>query len=233
MVIFDQLRISDDGQHLYIDAHVNTVKHFNNIYMDSLTIYAADCSTESIPDSPSDNTSYIYKERLGEGIREIERVIDLTALKQAYNNVIPNADGSFNYERDVIDKDAPYAREDFGNKSFSKHLFFVYIRCAETGEANPSFICLPCSAQKLDNVAATFDENVLHQRVMDYSKELIDSCTIPQGFTDFILLWNAFKAAIETEHLLPALKFYKLLFCKGRGMRSITGGKSKGCGCYG
>lgn len=31
MVIFDQLRISDDGKRMYINAHVNKADYFNDI----------------------------------------------------------------------------------------------------------------------------------------------------------------------------------------------------------
>ena len=33
MVIYDQLRISDDGKSLFIDAHVNEAHFFDNVYM--------------------------------------------------------------------------------------------------------------------------------------------------------------------------------------------------------
>ena len=31
MILFDQLRISDDGQRLYINAHVNKADYFKNL----------------------------------------------------------------------------------------------------------------------------------------------------------------------------------------------------------
>ena len=76
----------------------------------------------------------------------------------------------------------------------------------------------------------TFDENILYQRVMDYTKQLADDCNMPNGFIDFILRWNAFKASVETEHYIPAIKFYKMLFDDYSG----TGrGTFKPCGCHG
>ena len=80
---------------------------------------------------------------------------------------------------------------------------------------------------------------------MDYTKDLADDCTIPTGFTDFILLWNAFKASVETEHYGPAIKYYNMLFgnpderVTRDGSHSPFGGgsannrRTKPCGCHG
>ena len=229
MVIYDQLRVSDDGKQLFVDAHINTVENFDHIYMDNITIYAAGCQSDAPPEVPSDNSSYIYRQKLDGELRELHLMIDELILKKAQDNVVKNPDGSIS----IRDNTKPYATEELGARNFSSHLFFVIIQCAENGEANPCFICLPCSMQDMNNLAVTFDENLLYQQVMDYSKELLSDCTVPQGFTDFILLWNAFKAAVETEHYIPALKFFKMLFCKGRGKGRVVNGKSKGCGCRG
>lgn len=65
---------------------------------------------------------------------------------------------------------------------------------------------------------------------MDYIKQLSDNCTVPREFIDFILLWNGFKASIETEHYVPALKYWQMLFNNPKFINGIT---TKGCGCHG
>jgi hypothetical protein len=88
-------------------------------------------------------------------------------------------------------------------------------------------------------LGVTFDENLLYQRVMQYTKSLADNCKIPVAFMDFILLWNAFKASVETEHYIPAIKYYNMLFGKDAdgnpyGAYDKTSGViSKPCGCHG
>jgi hypothetical protein len=64
---------------------------------------------------------------------------------------------------------------------------------------------------------------------MDFTKSLADECKIPVGFADFILLWNAFKAAVETEHYISAVKYWKMLFDKNIS----SYGNNKPCGCHG
>ena len=43
MILFDQLRISDDGKRLYINAHVNKADYFANVYIQySVNSYVID-----------------------------------------------------------------------------------------------------------------------------------------------------------------------------------------------
>ena len=53
-VVFDQLRISDDGKRMYIDVHVNKADYFDNIYLDELTIMTADKVSETNPNEPTE-----------------------------------------------------------------------------------------------------------------------------------------------------------------------------------
>jgi hypothetical protein len=66
---------------------------------------------------------------------------------------------------------------------------------------------------------------------MEFTRELAVECRIPRGFLDMILLWNGFKAAIETEHYIPAIDFWKKLFFGHHGMPGLT--NPKPCGCHG
>lgn len=202
-VIFDQLRISDDGQRMYINVHVNQADYFDNIYLDSLTIMTADKVSEAAPELVTDD--YIYQQHFDGTVKQADLVF---------------TPADFN--------------EKFTKSNLSSDLFFVYIKIK--GVPDP---CTPCRLDEETTLGVTFDENILYQRVMDYTKDLADDCNIPVGFTDFILLWNAFKASVETEHYIPAIKYYNMLFGNdsdgnaygpyGKASK-ITG---KGCGCHG
>ena len=110
--------------------------------------------------------------------------------------------------------------------NLSGDLFFVYFKVK--GVPDP---CTPCRLDEETTLGVTFDENILYQRVMGYTKGLADTCNIPMGFTDFILQWNAFKASIETEHYIPAIKFWNMLF---ENSNHIAGYRTtKPCGCHG
>lgn len=219
MVLFDQLRISDDGKRMYINVHVNTADYFENIFLESVTILTSDKVLETNPGTPTDD--FIYFEKFDSDMKEAALVIDIGSLNAAYNNWNPETQQPVNASK-------PYAKVSFDKNNFSSNLFFVYIKCTEGALVG----CPPCTLDELTTLGVTFDENLLYQKVMDFTKQLADDCTVPQDFTDFILLWNAFKASVETEHFVPATKYWNMLF-DNRGGTPFSGGVRKNCGCHG
>ena len=204
MIIFDQLRISDDGKRMYINAHVNKADYFNDIYIDSIVIQTADKVSETDPGLPT--SDYVYIKKAEENAKELNLVLEASDLSRSWESD-PNAIA-------------------FGRGDMSNTLFFVYIKCKGTPGS-----CTPCRLDEETTLGVVFDENVLHQKVMDYTKELVADCSIPSAFIDFILLWNAFKSAIETEHYIPAIKFFNMMFDEvGKSCQSRT---IKTCGCNG
>ena len=204
MIIFDQLRISDDGKRMYINAHVNKADYFKDIYIDSIVIQTADKVLETDPGLPT--SDYVYIKKAEENAKELNLVLEASDLSKSWESD-PNAIA-------------------FGRGDMSKTLFFVYIKCKGTPGS-----CTPCRLDEETTLGVVFDENVLHQKVMDYTKEPVTDCSVPSAFIDFILLWNAFKSAIETEHYIPAIKFYNMMFDEvGKSCQSRT---IKTCRCNG
>ncbi len=197
MVIFDQLKISDNGKLMMVNFHVNGAEYFKNIYLESLTIMTADQVSETDP--LTSTAQYIYKVEFEDNLKE-------------YNVALQPTD--FN--------------ENFTKSNFSSDLFFVYVKCKDA----PIIGCPPCRLDELTTLGVTFDENLLHQKVLGYTNDLLADCNVPQGFTDFILLWQAFKSAIESEHYIPAIKYWKMLFDIPVGSGGYIGNTGN-CGCNG
>jgi hypothetical protein len=193
MVLFDQLRISDDGKRMYINAHVNKADVFADTTIEKMCICLGNKVYEATTIDPESN-SIIYSKDYLEGTKEINEVIS------------------------IDDEDLIY------NKSSFKDLFFVYIKCANVPEEGKCYSMVGNYV-----LGVTFDESLLYQKVMGFTKGLADECQVPVGFADFILLWNAFKAAVETEHFIPAVKYWNMLFDKNSGSH----GNNKPCGCHG
>ena len=107
--------------------------------------------------------------------------------------------------------------------TLSDKLLFVYVVC--NGTPDP---CTPCRLDELTTLGVTFDEALFYQKVMQYTRQLADGCDVPKEFIDLILLWNGFKAAIETEHYIVAIDFWKKLF-SAYSTFTVT----KPCGCHG
>lgn len=194
-VIFDQLRISDDGKKMYINLHVNKAGYFDDIYLDSITIMNADKVSETNPNMPT--SDYIYNKVFEDNQKEA----DLVLLPSDFN-------------------------EYFAKSDFSRDLFFVFVKI----KGVPSE-CTPCRLDEEVTLGVTFDDNLLYQKVMQFTKDLADTCTISRGFIDMILLWNGFKAAVNTEHYLPAIDFWKKMFYGHHGINGLS--SSKPCGCHG
>ena len=211
-IIYDQLRISDDGKRMYINLHVNGAEYFDDIYLDSLTIMTSDKVSETNPNEPTED--YIYKKVFDGNQKTADLVLTAEDFIRTW-------------------EDTPEALR-FRQSDMSNTLFFVFVKC----KGVPSE-CTPCRLDEEITLGVTFDENVLYQRVMGFTKELVNDCSIPQDFIDFILLWNAFKASVETEHYIPAIKYYNMLFGrdtdgKPYGVYDKTSGMiRKPCGCHG
>lgn len=185
MLIFDQLRISDDGKYMYIDMHVNTSDYFKDIYIQSITITTADKALETSPTEPKE---YLYKKEVEEeGVKELSLVLTVSDFIKSWekNPVAIN----------------------FTQSDMSKTLFFVYAKCGGVPD-----VCTPCTLDNEITLGVVFHEVLLYQRIMDFTKKLLTDCSVNQDFIDFILLWNAFKASIETEHYVSAVKFWNILF---------------------
>ena len=236
MIIFDQLRISDDGKRLYVNVHVNNADYFQSYYIDQITIVTADKALETECNAPSSN--FIYRE-IFSNTKSVDLVLDTGSFIAAHLNW----DEEIEHPNDF---GKPYADIAFGHNNLSQDLFFVFVHCKSSGKVNECFPYIPCELQAETTLGVTFDENLLYQRVMGYTKQLADDCTVPTGFTDFILLWNAFKASVETEHYVPAIKYYNMLFGRELGPdgqyvsygpfgggSSKSYGESKPCNCHG
>lgn len=202
MVIFDQLRLSDDAQKMYVNVHVNTASYFDNIYLDRIVVMTSDKVLEATiadlypTDSEGNPMDYEYTKQFEDGVKEAALVLTVNDFQSLKTTDMSNT------------------------------LFFVYVKCKGTvGE------CTPCRLDELTTLGVTFDEKMLYQRVMGYAKELADDCKVPVGFADFILLWNAFKAAVETEHYVAAIKYWEMLFDKSQS--TALAYTTKGCGCHG
>ena len=204
MILFDQLRISDDGKRMYINIHVNTANYFDNIYIDSITIMTADKVSEMNPQDPT--SDYIYKKVVEGNQKELSLV--LTA-----------EDFIRTWEQDT-------QAMMFKTGDMSKNLFFVYVKAKGTPDA-----CTPCGMDEEVTLDVTFDTNMLHKIIMDYTRELADNCSVPVGFANFILLWNALKSAIATGHYIPAIKFWNMMI--NGGNQNIHKKPIKNCGCHG
>ena len=60
MLIFDQLRLSDDDTKLYINVHVNKADYFKDMYLDNIKVMTADKVSETNPEVPTEDCIFTH-----------------------------------------------------------------------------------------------------------------------------------------------------------------------------
>lgn len=216
MILFDQLRISDDGQTLFIDAHVNESSYYDAVYMDSITICTESEISELTPEEPGSKFIYQADITSESGTKEIHLVLNKASFDAAYVNT--NSEGSAISEGAI-------ALEEFGAKDLSSNMFFVYIH-----SSNVPSECTPCTLDNEYSLGVTFDYGVIYNAAMGYTRELAEECVIPKKFIDFILNNEALKISLETEHYTEAVEYWDRLLNGCKSGSSVT---VKPCGCHG
>ena len=351
MIIIDQLRVSDDGKKMYLNAHVNKARYFDEVFIDKITICTEDQVSETNPQIQTGD--YVYQKEFNATddyviypIYNKTQVLSedlLLNIKNEYGgwsvsftskenstlngisitfsgkfsvfdtghlpkliitapDFIPAADGSnlndvrvlhsiegirFEKEghtawifkgKDYIDydnvcfylykqtSDGVYElvhlddtdnkeflhfywnaysyvptthskeinmvftpsmfNEKFSKTTFSDNMFFVYIECKGTPSSDT-----PCTLDEKTTLGVTFDYGLFYNQAMNYTRELVNTCSPSQQFIDFILNVEALKLGIETEHYIPAIQRWKWL--KEENKKGTVGNVAKSCGCHG
>lgn len=203
IVVFDQLKISSDGNKLLIGVHVNTADKYANVYLKSITIMDGNKVSETCPYAPTEE--YLDKIKFSEEDKYKEYSAEISAKNLARK-----------YETDVH-------AMNFTQKDMKKTLFFVYVEVTGAPASDTE-----CGEDNVYTLGVTFYIQNLYEKVMNFTNTLVSKCEVPREFTDFILLWNALKAAIETGHYVAAIKFYNMLFGNMNDVSVISN-----CGCHG
>lgn len=205
MIIFDQLRVSDDGKIFYLDAHVKNSASFDDVYITKLAVMRdTEVSETSATEFPESSYAYFEGWDIDEETKEVHKVITLNEFNAVLNT-----------------EHLPTMTD------LSHNLFFVYIKC----EGTPSFDT-PCNSYNNPSIAVTYDTGKIYDNGMNFVRELADTCSIPSGFIDFILNKEALDTALSTGHYIPAKDyFYRLLgYANIKGNVVST---KKPCGCHG
>ena len=109
------------------------------------------------------------------------------------------------------------------NANLSKDMLYVYFHV--TGTPSPN---TPCRLDESYTLGITFNEGVIYNRMIGYTKEIMNTCEVPKGFIDMILQLEAVKVSIETENYTSANKFYNRLI-----NTKLSNTSNINCSCYG
>lgn len=169
MVKFDELRISEDGQFLTVECHIDDYAAYSDMYIES--IYLDYYKNRNPVSGPSEHKIILY-EHVIESQRESRAV-----RARISTSAIP---------------------QDFGTNEFSRGMFYVYVHCEGTPTAEAE--TMGCGADNPDVLGVIIDWHALYEKIMPLVARFSAKCSpceIPSNFENLILLWNAFRFAVD------------------------------------
>jgi len=205
MVIFNELRITEDKTCLIIDCSVRDLEGYAGMYIDSIDIdYYKNVETYGIPSTKAMRLYEKGDDETGKsGVRVELKAVDL--------------------DKDLI-----------GTDTLDAGLFFVTVTCDGTPE-NPEILeSYSCGADSTVDIGVVLDWQAVYRLGIGYAARLADgcepSCDVPSGFEGFVLLWHALRLAINVCDWPTVSRLWDRFLRSFNGMGPV-GGVVAGCGC--
>lgn len=200
MVRFDELRITPDKENLVIECHVEDYDVYSKMYIQ--TVYLEYYKNRGTVGVPSDKAILLFENDREDptAVRSFRKRVNLDALPG-----------------------------NFGTQTFSDGLFYVYVVC--DGNLPASVSTMYCGFDVPLDVAVIPDWKALYDRIMPLVARFAMDCSpceVPANFEHLILLWNAFRFAVDTCDWLQVDRLWDKLM----GTQS-DGYVPSGCGCRG
>lgn len=201
MVKFDELRISEDGQCLTVECHVENYDIYSEMYIESIYLeYYKDRGA-------SPDKKLLLFENHNQNPADVRAV-----RKRITVNEIPGG---------------------FAGGKFAGNMFYVYVTCNGPSRAFAMLeeMGMNCSFQQNVDIGVIVDWKALYRKIMPLVASFASNCSgceLPSDFEHMILLWNAFRFAIDTCDWVTAERIWDELM----GLESAGAHGGSGCGCF-
>lgn len=218
MLHFNELRITQDGKYLIIDASVDNQDFYDDIILDSVVI---DTQDTYVPNGPSSNPIYEFK---------IVDDYDLTySIPEQCNcnPVLEDEDKSYCFTygtQQMRNVRLRLQADDFSINTLNDTMFFVYVIATGTPSTDT-----PCGTTNPMIMGAVTNLYPLYQSMMKYVKQIENNCEIPKEFIDLSLRIKALELCIRTGNYPQAIKYWNKYFKNKIG----TTTRVTNCSCYG
>lgn len=202
MVRFNELRITEDRKCLVVDVEMEQIGLFSNMYIESIYVdYYENVDSSGMPGAKA----YLLwsAPEDGQKFRGVRTFLKAEDLDET----------------------------EFGITSFTNGLFYVTVICGGTpGDMSK----LPCGSDSDRETQAVIDWKGFYENGMNYISSMFgcggDKCTIPAGFEEFVLLWNALKTALAVCDWPMVAKLWKRIL-RSRGYSMSGAFTDNACGC--
>ena len=198
MIIFNNIKITQDNKYLIIDAEIEDNAYYKDMYIDQVVI---DNQDTYIQNGPSSNPIYIYQ-------------------AQPQDNNIYTTDDLANK---VTDEDGIAVQDEGDTQSYSRevhlildkkdlieienNMFFVYIIAGGTPSPDT-----PCGYDVNIALKVVVNTYPIYNTMIQYLKELGNTCGTPYGIIDKILQIKMLDASVQTGNNLKAIEIWNTYF---------------------
>lgn len=204
MVIFNELRICEDGDYLKIDCQIDDAQVYENMYIKEIYLeYYKNASSASMPSSKA------YK---------------------IYDN--SNDDTTVRRRQQTVTK-ADLGWAEFGVSTFSDGLFYVIVKCdGVIGPEIANYPCGADSTTKI-GVALDWKAVYRRGMGYIYGllDPCGNPCPSTAEFEHFILLWNALKLAIASCDWDAVSDLWDKFLYNASSRKGSVSVATGGCGC--
>ena len=213
MIVFNNIKITQDNKYLIIDAEIEDSTYYKDMYIDQVVI---DNQDTYIQNGPSSNPIYTYQ-------------------AQPQDNNIYTTDDLVNK---VTDEDGIAVQDEGDTQSYSRevhlildkkdlieienNMFFVYIIAGGTPSPDT-----PCGYDVNIALKVVVNTYPIYNTMMQYLKELGNTCSTPYGIIDKILQIKMLDASVQTGNNLKAIEIWNTYFKNKQDSININ------CGCDG
>lgn len=220
MIQFNELRITDDGKYLIIDAEVKSTEP--NIYIDNVLIDSQDTYKAG---SPSNNLLYnqeyndTYLNYICTKTEEPEGITyeDNTKNIKLYSTRGDSKINKIYYKLKVTDL------TNFKDGSFNHCMLFVYVHLK--GYPNEE---TPCGQDTEYAMGTVVNMQSLYDIIMQDVRELENECKLPMNFINKMLAYNAIDLSVKTGNYPLAIKYWNKIF-----RNQSTNNTINTCNCHG
>lgn len=204
MIKFNELYITPDRKHLIIDASVQSLSYYDNVYIDSVQV---DTQKTFREDGPSIKPFYFYQVDQNAPV--------YTEAQQVYtgeDNAEVFVNDTTKNVRLIVDIDG-----------VSDSIFFVYVITG--GDPAPD---TPCGMKNPVTMGIAFNKYLIYLPLLNTIKSIERDCEIPDSFLKNAARYEAFKVALELGNYPTVIKYWEY-FTKHKEHSP----HSKPCGCHG
>lgn len=209
MLEFNELRITPDGKKLIVDVSVKDLSYYNDVYIDAIII---DTQDTYVVNGPSSNP--IFKYEAGQDAYILKNFNLLDYEERECFTGLGEADPK--RLRLVLDNTTLGA-------SINDNLFFVYAIAKGTPAADT-----PCGMDNATIMRVVANLYPFYRSMVNYMKEVEDTCSIPKTFIDSLLRFKALDLSIRTGHYTQAIKYWNKFFKDIKNKTINTGCKCNG-----